>query len=181
MTPLRFLVSDLVDRPGERRVETGKLELDLRVGESQVTGPAAVEVVLEGIDGGVMARFTARYRAHLVCNRCLVEWDEAGEVSAVQVYEESPDDDGYALGDDDTVDLSGPVRDEVALAVPLRPLCRPDCRGLCPTCGSDLNRDPCQGHDEGSDSPFAVLEGLFADRSSDQSTERSSDRDVSQS
>ena len=81
----------------------------------------------------------------------------------------------------DTVDLTGPIRDEVALAIPVRPVCRPDCRGLCPTCGTDLNSDPDHGHDEGTDSPFAVLEGMFADRSSDQSPERSSDRDVSQS
>lgn len=176
MSILRFQVSDVADRPGERRLDSGTLDLDLKVGESTVTGPATVDVAIEGIDGGALARFTAAYQMHLVCNRCLLEWDEAGQVSSLQVFEEEPDEDGYALGRDDSIELAGPVRDEIALAIPIRPLCRRDCLGLCPTCGNDLNKDPCQGHDEGSDSPFAVLEGLLNDRSA----ERSSDRDVSQ-
>lgn len=165
MSPLQFVASDLVDRPGQRRVVTGELPVDVVVGESSVNGVAHLEATLDGIDGGVLARFTATYPAHLVCNRCLTEWDEHGKVEGVQVFEAEPDEDGYALGKDDSVDLSGPVRDEIALAIPLRPLCRSDCLGLCPTCGTDLNRDPCSGHTEGSDSPFAVLEGLLAERS----------------
>lgn len=160
-TDLLFHVADLAGRTGERRTEQGSIELDLRVGESRVEGPARVEVVLEGISDGVLARFRAVALATLQCTRCLVEWESEVEVSAVQVYEPEPDEDGYALGPDDTVDLGGPVRDEISLAVPARPLCREDCAGLCPECGTDLNRDPCGGHEEPSSSPFAVLQGLF--------------------
>lgn len=158
---LRFHVADLAGRPGERRTEQGSVDLDLRVGESRVAGPARVEVILEGISDGVLARFRAVAVATLQCTRCLVEWESEIDVSAVQVYEPEPDEDGYALGPDDTVDLSGPVRDEISLAVPARPLCREDCAGLCPECGTDLNRDPCGGHEEPSRSPFAVLQELF--------------------
>jgi len=179
---LRFLVSDLVDRPGERRAVAGTLAVDLMVGESTVAGPARVEAVLEGIDDGVLARFEVTFTAHLVCTRCLTEWDEELSVAAVQVFEPEPDDDGYALGRDDTIDLSGPVRDEVALAVPLRPVCRPDCLGLCPTCGTDLNREPCGGHEEVSDSPFAALQDLLDDDALDSRVldSESFDKDVSQ-
>jgi uncharacterized protein len=158
---LRFHVADLAGHPGERRTEQGTVQLDLRVGESRVEGPARVDVTLEGISDGVLARFQAVVIATLQCTRCLVEWEAEIEVSAVQVYEPEPDEDGYALDRDNTVDLSGPVRDEIALAIPSRPLCRPDCAGLCPECGTDLNRDPCGGHDEPVSSPFAVLQGLF--------------------
>lgn len=158
---LRFHVADIAGRPGERRQEEGSVDLDLRVGESRVEGPARVDVTLEGVSDGVLARFRALAPVTLQCTRCLVEWDTDIEVSAVQVFEPEPDEDGYALDRDDTVDLGGPVRDEVSLAVPARPLCRPDCAGLCPECGTDLNRDPCGGHDEPSSSPFAVLQGLF--------------------
>lgn len=161
MSSLRLNVSDLVDRPGERRREQGSIDLDLSIGESTVKGRADIDVILEGIDQGVLARFEVGVPMHLVCTRCLAEWDETLEVSAVQIYEGEPDEDGYALDRDDTIDLEGPVRDEVALAVPVRPLCRPDCAGLCPTCGTDLNREPCGGHDEPSSSPFAALQGLF--------------------
>ncbi|MGH8911669.1 MAG: YceD family protein [Acidimicrobiia bacterium] len=161
MTGLRFQVSDLVDRPGEKRVDGGEIDVDLTVGESRVNGPASVTVTLQGIDDGVLAEFTAVFNAHLVCTRCLAEWDETIEVSAVQVFAEEPDEDGYALAPGATIDLAESARDEIALAVPLRPLCRVDCPGLCPTCGTDLNREPCGGHDEEPDSPFAVLRGLL--------------------
>ncbi|MFZ0013870.1 MAG: YceD family protein, partial [Acidimicrobiia bacterium] len=68
--------------------------------------------------------------------------------------------DGYAI-EDATVDLSGPTTDELALAMPAAPLCRLDCKGLCPICGTDLNSEPCDGHGEDSDTPFAALKDLF--------------------
>jgi uncharacterized protein len=161
VSELVFHVADLVDRPGEHRRDTGRLPLDITVGESHVGGVAEVAIDFHGIDGGVLARFDVVAPVHLVCTRCLTEWDSTLEVGADQVFEREEDEDGYALGRDDTVDLSGPVRDEVALAVPVRPLCRPDCAGLCPTCGTDLNKEPCGGHDEPSSSPFAALQGMF--------------------
>ena len=161
MNDLVFHVSDLADRPGERRSETGRLPVDLGVGESRVEGIAEVELDLHGIDGGVLAQFEVTFPVHLVCTRCLTEWDDTMSVEGTQVFEKEPDEDGYALTRDETIDLSGPVRDEVALAVPVRPLCRPDCAGLCPTCGTDLNKEPCGGHDEPSSSPFAALQELF--------------------
>jgi len=137
------------------------MEVDLRAGESRVRGRVDAEATIEGIADGVRAMFRAKTRAHLVCTRCLTEWDADLDVSEQQVYEPVPDEDGYRLAGDDTIDLAGPVRDEIALAIPVRPLCQPDCQGLCPTCGTDLNRDPCGGHDEPVSSPFAALQGLF--------------------
>jgi len=161
MTDLRFDVAQLVGRAGQRRKVEGAIDVDITVGESRLHGPVHVKALLEGIDGGALARFEARGTARLACTRCLTEWDAEVQTEAMQVFELEPDEDGYALGTDDTIDLAGPVRDEIALAVPLRPLCRPDCAGLCPTCGTDLNRDPCGGHEETSSSPFAALQGMF--------------------
>ncbi len=58
------------------------------------------------------------------------------------------------------VDLSEIGRQQLYLALPVRRLCRPDCRGLCPVCGTDLNRDQCTCDRRGKDSPFAVLAAL---------------------
>lgn len=57
--------------------------------------------------------------------------------------EELEDDEAYAIVDDD-LDLRPMVRDAVVLELPLAPLCRADCRGLCPQCGADLNEETCQ-------------------------------------
>jgi len=62
---------------------------------------------------------------------------------------------------DGSIDLGQTLRDEASLAIPLVPVCRPDCKGLCPTCGSDLNTDPCSGHADESTSPFGALRHLL--------------------
>ena len=51
----------------------------------------------------------------------------------------SPDDDELYPIADDTIDLGPLVRDAIVLELPSAPLCRPDCRGLCPHCGADRN------------------------------------------
>ncbi|MGH2466919.1 MAG: YceD family protein [Candidatus Limnocylindrales bacterium] len=57
------------------------------------------------------------------------------------------DQDALRLDDHHELDLSEPLREAILLAEPIAPLCRPDCRGLCPECGLDLNDHP--GHDHG--------------------------------
>jgi uncharacterized protein len=58
------------------------------------------------------------------------------------------------------IDLSGFVHDVVCLALPVKPLCREECKGLCPRCGADRNTGPCGCPETPGDSPFAVLEAL---------------------
>jgi uncharacterized protein len=58
------------------------------------------------------------------------------------------------------VDLSGFVHEVVCLALPVQPLCREECLGLCPRCGADRNAGPCGCPDEPGDSRFAALKAL---------------------
>jgi uncharacterized protein len=75
---------------------------------------------------------------------------------------------GMCLGDElemgwfqgPEIDLRSLLREVVALAVPVQPLCREDCRGLCPRCGMDRNRESCACEAERPASPFAALEAL---------------------
>ncbi len=60
--------------------------------------------------------------------------------------------------ENDRVDLSGPVRDQILLDVPLMCLCQEDCKGICPECGIDLNSNQCECNSEGKIDPrFAEL------------------------
>lgn len=61
---------------------------------------------------------------------------------------------------DETVDLEAIIREQIILMMPLKPLCREDCRGLCPSCGANLNRESCACQTEKSDSPFTQLAKL---------------------
>jgi len=58
------------------------------------------------------------------------------------------------------IDLSGFVQEIVCLAIPVQPLCREDCAGLCPRCGVDRNAETCGCPQTTGDSPFAVLKAL---------------------
>ncbi len=57
----------------------------------------------------------------------------------------------------ENVDLEAVIREQIILTVPLKPLCREDCRGLCPVCGANLNLETCGCKVEKNDSPLANL------------------------
>jgi len=93
------------------------------------------------------------YRARLECATCACEYEcDFDEPLAAEFLscDDEPEESGRKPGRDregglhgDWLDLLPMVRDAVHLAVPIAPRCRPDCRGLCPDCGADLNKGPC--------------------------------------
>ena len=58
------------------------------------------------------------------------------------------------------LDLTALCWEEFVLALPVRPLCKPDCKGLCPQCGTNLNEKACSCVKEEGDPRFAILRGL---------------------
>lgn len=82
------------------------------------------------------------------CRRCLRPVEQVLDEAVEVVFSADPDllDDPSVYPLDvraSTVDLGQAVREELVLRVETFPLCRPDCAGLCPTCGADLNAGPC--------------------------------------
>jgi len=68
---------------------------------------------------------------------------------------------------DDEIDLGDLMREQFYLALPMKPLCRPDCKGLCPQCGTNLNTDICQCEMQWEDPRLAGLKALIPDRKTD--------------
>ena len=153
-------VGDLIGSPGKERPFTRTFPVSLDFGDARVDEPMTVSGRVVGLIDAVEAELTVTATAHLTCTRCLIGWDDPVTVEAKQYFRTMPDEDGYAILDNE-VDVSGPARDELALALPAKPLCKKGCLGLCPTCGTDLNSEPCGGHGDDSDSPFASLKDLF--------------------
>jgi uncharacterized protein len=73
------------------------------------------------------------------------------------------DDTALLINEQHILDLSEVLRQNLLLAVPMQPLCRPDCAGLCPTCGQDLNEGACECDSAGIDPRWADLGSLLAD------------------
>ena len=65
-----------------------------------------------------------------------------------------------AFYEDDEIDLGQLMREQFYLALPMKPLCAPDCKGLCPVCGTNLNRRSCDCKREWEDPRMAALRVL---------------------
>ena len=122
--------------------------------------PVQLDLRLESVVEGVLVSGTASMTAHGECARCLtaVQHELEVDVQELYLYPGVEDDDEEAcrlVGD--LIDLEPLLRDAVVLELPFTPLCRPDCAGLCPECGVDLNEDPEHDHGESVDPRWGDL------------------------
>jgi len=119
---------------------------------------------------GVYFEGTADAHVGALCARCLVPIDTPVHADfAEQYYATVPVDTGVGvveapldaktIGSDFKIDLTPLLREELILVTPVAPLCRPDCAGLCPVCGEDLNERP-HAHDEAIDPRWTALQEL---------------------
>jgi len=162
-TPFKLDVGDLLTHPGETRSVEFRGVLAAELPQARLTGPIDVSARLEGLTDGVYMVARAEVPVSMTCNRCLTDWEEDLEVEVRQLFGREPDEDGYGIHEH-WIDTEGPVHDEVVLALPLAPVCREDCKGICASCGADLNTAPCQGHEAVAESsPFAGLKDLLSD------------------
>ena len=76
-------------------------------------------------------------------------------------HEIAEEDLSTAFYHDDQIDLGQLVREQLQLTAPMKPLCRDNCRGLCPVCGTDRNRDMCRCDTTWRDPRFESLRSLF--------------------
>ena len=120
-------------------------------------------------------RLTGRLRTTLEtnCSRCLESYtipvDAAFDLMFLPEAEPGPDgerevsndDVGVSHYKDDVIDLGEVVREQFFLALPMKPLCQPDCKGLCPVCGANWNREECGCRSEWVDPRLAGLKDLL--------------------
>lgn len=110
-----------------------------------VRGPLRLSRTKEGI----LAQGNLHVGVEDECYRCLtsVMRDVPIEVEELYAYPSSKTSE-FGIGDDAILDLAPLVRAEAIIADARGVLCRPDCKGLCPTCGANLNLGPCECQDE---------------------------------
>ncbi len=146
------------------------------VRDFQIDGPIAVSVSY--YRAGTDLFFSGRLEAQLsaACARCAEEVHATTyspfrfvlaprSVGPPSERNLRVDDLEFSLYDGDEIDLSPLVREQLMLALPTRPLCREDCRGLCPHCGTNLNRTACGCHEDKLDPRLAPLRALKISRS----------------
>ncbi|MBV9384182.1 MAG: DUF177 domain-containing protein [Streptosporangiaceae bacterium] len=157
-------------QPGSFRDETRTVPAPSGLGAGLVWVPAGAEVVLEvrfeAVTEGVLVTGSAIAPLAGECARCLDSLTSSAEVSFQELYRyqadpDDPGDDEDRFLDGDRLDLEPAFRDAVVLALPLSPLCREDCPGLCAECGARLaDAGPLHGHDGEVDPRWGPLRGL---------------------
>jgi uncharacterized protein len=157
--PLRLNVGFLIKSPiGVSRdfnfdYDTMRLGEDLTV--RNFSGTARFDRTPQGLllQGEFGAELT------LECVRCLDEYSQPLKWSFTDLYafdKRSISESNLLVPEDGQIDLEPLLREYAMLEIPIKPVCKPGCKGLCPVCGENLNHADC-GHRPETSSPFAAL------------------------
>ena len=181
------LVVDIVDLPQQagstkniHLEEPAPADLGTEVIGVQKGTPVVLDASLTSVEDGVLVRACTRVHIHGECVRCLRDLDEdrtiafdelylLPEARAAQIAQGDEEAEGFFLVGPTSLDLEPALRDALVLELPFRPLCRPDCAGLCSQCGERLD-DLEAGHShEVLDPRWSALAGLLTDADRPQS------------
>ena len=112
---------------------------------------------------GLLVHVKMKAKITAECVRCLNDFDQPLDVDFSELYafnRKSVTESGLILPEDAKIDLTPLLREFMLLEVPIKPICRPDCKGLCPVCGENLNENICNHPPTTGDSRFDVLKAL---------------------
>jgi len=110
-------------------------DMDLETQVISFRGPLKAEAAVEKITNAVSVMVHVVATAQSTCSRCLEEFEIAIDKNIALNYSsarEAP-----------VIDINPDIREEIILDYPMKPLCRPDCKGLCSHCGKNLNKGGC--------------------------------------
>ena len=177
-SPLTYNVSQLLrEEPGSRR-EYAFTESTLHLHEGEELRDIAGAARFTRTELGVFVDATASGNVSTTCMRCLQPALVAVEVTFVEQYratvdvttgasiaadrgEADEDDDAFIIDERHFLDIGSALREYAILEMPMRPLCKPDCLGLCAGCGVDLNQESCRCSESPVDERFAALQALL--------------------
>ncbi len=164
--PFLVDVAGLLRRSGTAgdEVVEGPLE-QLEVVDTRMPGDSTVrvEAKVESLNEGVVVRGVVIAPWEGQCRRCLRTVAGTLRSDVLEVFEAEPKEGETLLLDGVTIDLEPVAREAILLELPLAPLCREDCAGLCPTCGVDRNEVSCDCAPPAADPRWSGLEGLTFD------------------
>lgn len=145
-------------------------------GECVFIAPIHNEFEVARIRDLISVKGTVETRVRIPCARCLEEYElPVRKPLNVHYTQNMPELEGPATKDvveirdeliglvpfeGDAIELDDVIQEQVVVSLPTRPLCRADCKGLCPRCGADRNREPCDCDTARRDERFAVLKDL---------------------
>jgi len=155
-------VAELLRRPGtEKEMDLACTTDELDVHDERlVDGPVDVDLRLDVLTDGIVVSGTVSAAWTGQCRRCLAEVGGPLTVPIHELYQiVLTDPDAFPIVQDQ-IDLTPMLREALLLEVPAAPLCRADCAGLCPVCGTDRNERVCDCDTTVRDERWAALDAL---------------------
>jgi uncharacterized protein len=148
------------------------LEFSLDVGPERLSDDLEVgflrgDLQLLRMDSGLLVHGTVSTRVEAQCVRCLEPISYPMTIQLAEQFEYNPqamdqeEEPVFPIVGTGMIDLAPPLREHILLDLPLRLLCRPDCRGLCSQCGANLNEGQCDCTEEDIDPRLAILKDLL--------------------
>lgn len=147
--------------PFEYEMDLSDLEFS---GCSSLKKPVKIKGAAKNRAGVVFIELTAEHTISAPCDRCAadIERKESLPLTYVVVQEtEGEDTEDFVVAEDQKVDLDPLVRDDIVIRYPSKLLCSPDCKGLCPNCGKNLNEGDCDCAKEQTDPRLDALKAFF--------------------
>lgn len=148
--------------------ETSHLDLVGEVPELTELGPVHVKARAELIDPDlIVVEAVIKAVAKFSCVKCLTEFRQDLEAALQEYFTDEPhravesEEQEIHLVHENKLDLTPFVREALLLQFPSIPVCREDCKGLCPVCGKNRNTDPCNCQVKSVDPRLAALENWY--------------------
>lgn len=140
--------------------------------EVECLEPWRIEGQLSNVGGEVLEfEGTVDTRIMMACARCMKPVEVPLHIVIQQRFAKDQASDMETLDQDrdilpmenDRIDLDETILHEVQLGIPMKVLCKEECKGLCPICGQDLNEGQCGCEEDNSDPRWEALKGLFSE------------------
>src|SRR5262245_28637507 len=133
--------------------------------------PVRLGGTISRIEGGLALDARCAFEGKLECSRCLAAYPFASDepftlllykraAGSPDVRELTRDDLDVTFYEGDDIDVTPLAEERVQMSIPMKPLCREDCRGLCPRCGADRNLKSCDCASDDPDPRWAALAGV---------------------
>jgi uncharacterized protein len=149
------------------RGQISETELDiprLRVAEDVTVDFLRGTLRFSRTSRGILVQGTLHTTILMECRRCLTETPVALEIHLEELFIFQPNmgdaPEEFSIGEDGILDMAPLLRQEIILETPITALCKPDCLGLCPECGKNLNEGMCACQRQALDPRLAALRAL---------------------
>ncbi len=161
MKTFKVSISDIKDKVGDEKEVNTAADLgetvfrgaDIYIGKTRISG------VAKNVSKGIELAAIIDSNLVLECGRCLESFKHPMKLRLKELFYFDNEESEYKV-EDDSIDVGQTIIESIALSLDIKTLCKIDCKGVCPSCGINLNKSICECQKKGIDIRFNKLQEL---------------------